>query len=67
MAVEQQPGRLDLQQSSGSGVQTIPQKSSSDDREYRHVSLSNRLAVLLIHDASADKAAAAMDVHVGSL
>ena len=40
--------------------------SASDDRTYRHVALENGLNVLLIHDPSCDKAAAAMDVHVGS-
>ena len=38
-----------------------------DSREYRHISLPNKLEALLISDKSADKAAAAMDVHVGSL
>ena len=40
--------------------------SASDDRTYRHVALDNGLNVLLIHDPSCDKAAAAMDVHIGS-
>jgi insulysin len=38
-----------------------------DQREYRHVQLPNKLEALLISDPSADKAAAAMDVRVGSL
>ena len=41
--------------------------SASDDRTYRHLTLPNRLQVLLISDPTADKAAAAMDVNVGQL
>lgn len=39
----------------------------TDDKSYRFVELPNKLKVLLISDADADKAAAALDVHVGSL
>ena len=39
----------------------------TDTREYRHITLGNKLEALLISDASADKSAAAMDVRVGSL
>ena len=38
-----------------------------DERQYRYISLPNKLEALLISDAAADKAAAAMDVRVGSL
>ena len=38
-----------------------------DSREYRVISLPNKLEALLISDPRADKAAAAMDVRVGSL
>jgi len=41
--------------------------STSDDREYRCITLSNKLQVLIIHDKETDKASAAMDVNVGSL
>lgn len=41
-------------------------KSSVDDREYRIVVLGNQLEVLLVHDAFADKASAAIDVGVGN-
>ena len=41
-------------------------KSQGDDREYKAVTLSNGLRVLLIQDPTANLAAAAMDVHVGS-
>ena len=40
--------------------------SPNDNRQYRHISLGNKLDVLLISDPSADKAAASLDVHVGS-
>ena len=38
-----------------------------DDRDYALVTLENKLEVLLISDPQTDKAAAAMDVHVGHL
>lgn len=36
----------------------------TDDCQYRRVVLNNGLVALLVHDASADKAAAACDVRV---
>jgi hypothetical protein len=33
----------------------VPTKSAGDNREYRHVELSNGLCALLIHDADTDK------------
>lgn len=39
----------------------------TDDRSYRLLRLRNDMEVLVIHDPKADKAAAAMDVHVGHL
>ncbi len=41
-------------------------KSPNDDRQYRAVTLENGLQVLLVSDPQTDKAAAAMDVAVGS-
>ncbi|KAI9368118.1 Metalloenzyme, LuxS/M16 peptidase-like protein [Aspergillus egyptiacus] len=41
-------------------------KPSLDDRSYRVIQLPNKLEALLVHDPETDKAAAAMDVHVGS-
>jgi len=41
-------------------------KPLSDQREYRYTELPNGLKVLLISDAGADKAAASLDVNVGS-
>jgi insulysin len=38
-----------------------------DNRQYRHITLPNKLEALLISDSAADKSAAAMDVRVGSL
>ena len=41
-------------------------KSENDQRLYRSLTLDNGLRVLLVSDAKADKAAAAVDVEVGS-
>ncbi len=40
--------------------------SPNDQREYRHVRLDNKLDVLLISDPTTDKAAASLDVYIGS-
>ena len=42
------------------------EKPLLDDRSYRVIRLPNQLEILLIHDPDTDKAAAAMDVNVGS-
>ncbi|CAG8571116.1 16391_t:CDS:10 [Funneliformis caledonium] len=42
------------------------EKSNNDDRTYKIIRLTNQLEVLIIHDAKTDKAAASMDVNVGS-
>jgi secreted Zn-dependent insulinase-like peptidase len=42
-------------------------KSQLDDRLYHYQELNNQIKVLLISDPGADKAAAALNVHVGSL
>lgn len=41
-------------------------KSPNDERSYRYVELDNGLRALLVSDADADKAAAALDIYVGS-
>lgn len=41
-------------------------KSPGDSREYRYLTLDNQIKVLLIADDTAEKAAASLDVHVGS-
>eukprot|EP00939_MAST-03C_sp_MAST-3C-sp1_P002054 g2054.t1 len=41
------------------------EKSSNDKRVYKTITLKNELQVLLISDPETDKAAAALDVHVG--
>lgn len=41
-------------------------KSPNDSRDYQYLELSNQLKVLLISDPGADKAAASLDVFVGS-
>ena len=43
------------------------EKPLLDNRTYRVIELPNKLQALLIHDPDTDKAAAAMDVNVGSL
>ena len=40
--------------------------SPNDQREYRHIQLPNQLDVLLVSDPTADKAAASLDVYIGS-
>lgn len=42
-------------------------KPDVDNRTYRLLRLPNELEVLLVHDAESEKAAAALDVNVGSL
>ncbi|KAF8743460.1 Peptidase M16, partial [Rhizoctonia solani] len=42
-------------------------KPEVDDRDYRYIKLENDLEALLIHDPSADKSAASLDVEVGHL
>jgi len=46
-------------------ISIVPAKSHSDNRHYRYLQLANGLEALLVHDSETDKAAAAMDVHVG--
>lgn len=43
------------------------QKSKNDDRLYRLIRLENGLQALLVHDGTADNAAAALDVATGQL
>jgi hypothetical protein len=42
------------------------ERPALDDRAYRIITLPNQLEILLIHDATTDKASAALDVNVGS-
>ena len=44
----------------------IPEKSPNDDNQYRFIELDNALKVILVSDQDADKAAASMNVAVGS-
>lgn len=48
---------------SSSTIEVI--KSPSDKREYRHLELDNKMQVMLVSDAEADKSAASLDVRVG--
>jgi insulysin len=40
--------------------------SPNDQREYRHIRLANKLDIVLISDPTTDKAAASLDVYIGS-
>ena len=44
-----------------------PIVSDNDEKQYRYLELDNNLRVLLISDPEADRAAASLDVHAGSL
>lgn len=62
------PAGFEMSPDGTHAVFTKPIESSpNDERSYRLVCLHNDLEVLLIHDAKADKSAAALDVHVGHL
>lgn len=41
-------------------------KSENDEREYKLITLPNKMRCLLISDMDCDMAAAAINVHVGS-
>jgi secreted Zn-dependent insulinase-like peptidase len=43
-----------------------PQQSANDDRAYRYIELDNGMRALLVSDPDTEKAAAALDVYVGS-
>lgn len=43
------------------------EKSERDDRQYKFIRLENGLQAMLVHDPTADKAAASLDVAVGHL
>ncbi|WP_404363581.1 insulinase family protein [Marinobacter sp.] len=47
-------------------AQVTPAKSPSDENLYRYLTLDNGLEVLLVSDEASDKAAASLDVAVGS-
>lgn len=49
-----------------SGQLTQPVASPNEKRTFRYLQLDNQLPILLVSDPSADKAAAALDVAVGS-
>ncbi len=44
----------------------VPTKSPNDDNQYRFIELDNGLRAILVSDADADKAAASLNVAVGS-
>ena len=41
--------------------------SHNDKREYRHITLDNKLEAVLIHDPETEKCSACCDVRVGSM
>lgn len=45
---------------------TVPEKSPNDDNAYRYLDLNNQLRVLLVSSPDSDKAAASMNITVGS-
>ena len=49
------------------GLERDPLELGQDDREYRVIRLENGLEATLVRDATADKAAASLDVAVGHL
>ncbi|WP_347331930.1 insulinase family protein [Marinimicrobium locisalis] len=49
----------------GAAQALVPVKGEVDHREYRHLALENGLRVLLISDPQAQKASAALAVHIG--
>ncbi|WP_299199193.1 insulinase family protein [uncultured Amphritea sp.] len=49
-----------------SGLSAAVEKSPTDNRDYLAFTLPNQLKVLVISDPTADKAAASMDINVGS-
>ncbi|MEZ5436066.1 MAG: insulinase family protein [Pseudomonadales bacterium] len=53
-------------QTAASKLLDEPIKSDVDQRSYRNIELANGMKVLLVSDPAADKAAAAVDVAVGS-
>ncbi|RCI06352.1 Insulinase (Peptidase M16) [Rhizopus stolonifer] len=59
---------VEWQTHKGYSVYTKPlEKPANDNRDYCLLKLANELQVLLISDPEADRASAALDVHVGSL
>lgn len=42
-------------------------KSAEDKRSYRGLELNNGMKILLVSDPTTEKAAAAMDVHIGKM
>ena len=59
------PTSLLMGDAAGIAENTVRQ-SPDDARRYQYFTLDNQLKVLLISDADAEKAAASLDVHVGS-
>ena len=42
-------------------------KSCEDNREYKGYELQNKMKVLLVSDPTTEKAAAAVDIHIGKI
>jgi hypothetical protein len=49
------------------GPPAEPVKPSTDVNDYRRIRLDNGMEVLLVHDASTDKAAASVDVRLSAI
>lgn len=52
--------------SASEGGEVAVLRSPNDERQYRYFQLENKMKVLLISDAKAEKSAASLNVHVGS-
>ncbi|PCJ37944.1 MAG: hypothetical protein COA75_01620 [Cellvibrionales bacterium] len=52
--------------SASEGGELAVRRSPNDERQYRYFQLENKMKVLLVSDAKAEKSAASLNVHVGS-
>ena len=52
--------------SANEGGEVAVLRSPNDERQYRYFQLDNKMKVLLVSDAKAEKSAASLNVHVGS-
>ena len=52
--------------SAGEGGEVAVLRSPNDERQYRYLQLDNKMKVLLVSDARAEKSAASLNVYVGS-
>ena len=65
--IEGRTSKIPLRPVSAKLISDTMEKPLLDNRSYRVIQLPNQLEILLVHDSDTGKAAAAMDVNVGSL